>query len=44
MINKPLSAVEKFHKAYRILINDRPTADIDNELIKLRFNLMKEEN
>ena len=44
MINKPLSAVEKFHKAYRILINDRPTADIDKELIKLRFNLMKEEN
>ena len=44
MINKPLSAVEKFHKAYRILINDRPTVDIDKELIKLRFNLMKEEN
>ena len=44
MINKPLSAVEKFHKAYEILINDRPTVDIDKELIKLRFNLMKEEN
>ena len=44
MINKPLSAVEKFHKDYRILINDRPTDDIDKELIKLRFNLMKEEN
>ena len=34
----------QFIKAYRILINDRPTADIDKELIKLRFNLMKEEN
>ena len=44
MINKPLSAVEKLHKAYRILINDRQTADVDKELIKLRFNLMKEEN
>ena len=44
MINKPLSAVEKFHKVYGILINDRPTVDIDKELIKLRFNLMKEEN
>lgn len=44
MINKPISAVEKFHKVNGILINDRPTVDIDKELIKLRFNLMKEEN
>jgi len=44
MINKPLSAVEKFHKAYGLLVNDTPTVDIDKELIKLRFDLMKEEN
>ena len=44
MINKPINAVEKFHKAYELLINNSPTIDIDRELIKLRFNLMKEEN
>lgn len=44
MINKPINAVEKFHKAYKLLINNSPTIDIDRELIKLRFNLMKEEN
>ena len=44
MINKPINAVEKFHKAYELLIKNSPTIDIDRELIKLRFNLMKEEN
>ena len=44
MINKPINAVEKFHKAYELLINNSPTIDVDRELIKLRFNLMKEEN
>ena len=44
MINKPINAVKKFHKAYELGINNSPTVDIDKDLIKLRFNLMKEEN
>ena len=44
MINKPINAGKKFHKAYELLINNSPTVNLDKELIKLRFNLMKEEN
>ena len=44
MINKPINAVKKFHKSYELLINNSPTVNLDKELIKLRFNLMKEEN
>tara|TARA_B100001175_G_scaffold158614_1_gene134399 strand:- start:2772 stop:3161 length:390 start_codon:yes stop_codon:yes gene_type:complete len=44
MINKPINAVKKFHKSYKLLINNSPTVNLDKELIKLRFNLMKEEN
>ncbi len=44
MINKPINAVEKFHKAYELGINNSPTVNLDKNLIKLRFNLMKEEN
>ena len=44
MINKPINAVKKFHNLYKLLINNSPTVNLDKELIKLRFNLMKEEN
>ena len=44
MINKPINAVKKFHKSYELLIKNSPTVNLDKELIKLRFNLMKEEN
>ena len=43
MKNK-ISAVTAFHKAFRLCVNNTPTADIDEDTMRLRFSLMDEEN
>ena len=43
MKNK-LSAVTEFHKAFRLVVNNSPTIDIDESTMNLRFSLMDEEN
>ncbi len=43
MKNK-LAAVEQFHKAFGLGIENQPTTDLSPETIALRFNLMDEEN
>ena len=44
MIKKPIQAVIKFHKAFGLSIENKPTANILSEISNLRYNLMKEEN
>ena len=44
MLNKPISAVTSFHKAYSIGIEHSPTVSLPENISLLRFNLMKEEN
>jgi predicted HAD superfamily Cof-like phosphohydrolase len=44
MLNKPISAVTSFHKAYGLGVEDKPTVALPNSISTLRFNLMKEEN
>ena len=44
MLNKPIVAVTSFHEAYGIEIEDKPTANLPDQISTLRFNLMKEEN
>ena len=44
MINKELKHVEDFHNAFGLDVAKKPTIDLSKETIKLRFNLMKEEN
>jgi|TARA_B110000438_G_C15613846_1_gene563439 predicted HAD superfamily Cof-like phosphohydrolase len=39
-----LDCVKKFHQVYKLSFNDNPTSKLDPETIKLRFNLMAEEN
>jgi predicted HAD superfamily Cof-like phosphohydrolase len=43
-MKKQLNHVEKFHDTFGIPNEYTPKADISNELIDLRFNLMAEEN
>ena len=43
MKNK-LKAVQEFHEAFGLGIQHKPTAQLDMNKIKLRFNLMAEEN
>ena len=43
MKNK-ISAVTAFHKAFRLVVNNTPTTDIDEDTMRLRFSLMEEEN
>ena len=43
MKNK-LKAVQEFHEAFGLGIQEKPTAQLDINKIKLRFNLMAEEN
>ena len=43
MKNK-LSAVIEFHKAFGLLVNNKPTTDLDESTMNLRFSLMDEEN
>jgi len=39
-----IGAVEKFHKAFGIPNNYEPTVDLSEKDVKLRFDLMREEN
>ena len=39
-----LDCVKKFHQVYKLSFKDNPTSKLDTETIKLRFNLMAEEN
>lgn len=43
MKNK-LKAVQEFHEAFGLGIQQKPTTNLSNDKIKLRFNLMAEEN
>ena len=44
MIINELNSVAEFHNAFRIAMTDEPTIDLPSDIVKLRFNLMKEEN
>jgi len=44
MITNELNSVAEFHNTFRIAMTDKPTIDLPLDIIKLRFNLMKEEN
>tara|TARA_B100001996_G_scaffold374881_1_gene354105 strand:- start:2910 stop:3296 length:387 start_codon:yes stop_codon:yes gene_type:complete len=44
MINKQLNSVKKFHQAFKIRYNEKPTSDLPREIIDLRYKLMDEEN
>lgn len=39
-----LKAVERFHKTFGLNVQTQPKERLDDELIKLRFELMNEEN
>ncbi|WP_124981398.1 pyrophosphohydrolase domain-containing protein [Nonlabens xiamenensis] len=43
-MKKQIKAVHDFHTAFGLGIEDRPKADITDRRIKLRYELMKEEN
>jgi len=43
-IKETISNVEQFHDAFGIKNNYIPTAELTNDEVELRFNLMKEEN
>ena len=44
MIKKELDSVKLFHKKFNIGYLNKPTANIPEEIKKLRFKLMEEEN
>ena len=44
MIKKPVKAVTDFHNAFGIGIEEKPNSKLPEEISKLRFDLMKEEN
>jgi predicted HAD superfamily Cof-like phosphohydrolase len=44
MIKKPIDAVTEFHKAYGLDFEYKPTAELTQKIVELRYNLMKEEN
>jgi len=44
MIKKEIAAVQEFHEAFGLEIQHQPTVAIDEKVIDLRYNLMKEEN
>lgn len=44
MIQKELEAVALFHKAFKIGCAEKPTTDLPEEIKRLRFKLMEEEN
>lgn len=44
MIKKPIKAVEEFHNAFGLGVNQNPTANLGESKNLLRYNLMKEEN
>ena len=44
MIKKPVKAVTDFHNAFGIGIEEKQNSKLPEEISKLRFDLMKEEN
>ena len=44
MIEKPIAAVEEFHKTYQLLVHQQPTIEVPDSIKELRYELMKEEN
>lgn len=44
MMDHHIKAVKKFHEAFKIEHQKTPTIDITEDIKRLRFNLMKEEN
>ena len=44
MIEKPIAAVEEFHKTYQLLVHQKPTVEVPGSIKELRYELMKEEN
>ena len=44
MIEKPIAAVEEFHKTYQLLVHQKPTVEVPDSIKELRYELMKEEN
>ena len=44
MIKKEIAAVQEFHEAFGLEIQHQPTVALDDKVIDLRYNLMKEEN
>ena len=43
-MKRKIAAVEMFHKSFGLGVENRPKANLGIEKIKLRFNLMDEEN
>jgi predicted HAD superfamily Cof-like phosphohydrolase len=43
-MQKQLNAVYHFHDTYKLNISETPNANLSEERVDLRFNLMKEEN
>ena len=43
-MKKSLAAVQEFHEAFGLGVNQQPTTDLGAEKIQLRYELMKEEN
>jgi predicted HAD superfamily Cof-like phosphohydrolase len=44
MIQKPIDSVKKFHNAFNIDVASKPTTNLSLDKIKLRYDLMQEEN
>lgn len=44
MIKNELDAVQLFHEAFKIGMNQSPTVEVSEKIKELRYNLMKEEN
>jgi len=44
MIKKEIASVQEFHEAFGLEIQHQPTVALDEKVIDLRYNLMKEEN
>ncbi|MDO4229118.1 MAG: nucleoside triphosphate pyrophosphohydrolase family protein [Capnocytophaga sp.] len=43
-MKEKIKAVTEFHKAFGVNVSEKPTVDLKNEIINLRFKLMAEEN
>ncbi|MGA0430849.1 MAG: hypothetical protein ACO3M9_02590 [Flavobacteriaceae bacterium] len=43
-MKKEIAAVQEFHEAFGLEIQHQPTVALDEKVIDLRYNLMKEEN
>jgi len=43
-VQKSINHVKDFHHAFSLHVSDKPSIDVEEDLIQLRFNLMKEEN